>query len=141
MASAVDASAGVVSVGEALEKQLQERDLVRMPRVAHALGVCVVSAAAMDLVDEVAQHGLGDFEVTDDSVFHRTNGADRTGGLAKHVACDQTDSLTVVKDDVGPFTHRHDGRLIEDNPLVSDANQCRTSTEIDTHIHTENAED
>ena len=95
----------------------------------------------MNLADEVAQHLLRDLEVADHPVLERTDRADGTGGLAEHVTCYQTNRLAVVQDNVGPFAHRHHGRFVEDDPFVPDANQRRTGTEIDTHVHTEDAED
>jgi len=46
----------VVCIGRGLEGKLAKRDLVRMPPVTHGLGVCLVSAKAM----EVADLGLSD---------------------------------------------------------------------------------
>ena len=36
-------------------------------------------AFVVHLADEIAQHGFGDFEVCDDTVFQRTNGHDVSG--------------------------------------------------------------
>jgi hypothetical protein len=38
----------------------------------------------VDLLDEVAEHGFGDFEVSDDTVFERADGDDVAGGTAEH---------------------------------------------------------
>ena len=40
--------------------------------------------AVLDLLDEVPQHGLGDFEVGDHAVFHRADGHDVAGRAAQH---------------------------------------------------------
>src|SRR5207253_7338146 len=39
---------------------------------------------AMGLVDEVIEHSLSDFEVGDNTVFHRPDGHDVAGSTAKH---------------------------------------------------------
>jgi len=39
----------------------------------------------MRLLDEVAQHRLGNLEVGDDPVFHRANGHDITRGTPEHL--------------------------------------------------------
>jgi hypothetical protein len=98
------------------------------------------SAPAVNLADEVAQHLLGDFEVTDDAVFERTNGADRAGGFAQHLARDQTDGLAVIEDNIRPFSDGDDGRLVQNNSFVANTNQRGTGTEIDPHVHAEKAE-
>lgn len=38
----------------------------------------------MNPLDEVAEHGFGDFEVSDHAVFHGTDGHNIAGGAAEH---------------------------------------------------------
>src|SRR3984885_13999438 len=49
----------------------------------------------MHLLDEMAEHGLGDFEVGYHAVFHRADGHDVAGSSTQHSFCFFTDSQHV----------------------------------------------
>ena len=65
--------------------------------------------AAMGLLDEVAEHLLGRFEVGDHAVAHGADGRDAAGGPTEHLFRVVADSLDLVVDVVD----RHDGRFVE----------------------------
>ncbi len=65
------------------------------------------------LLDEVAQHDLGDVKVGNDAILERTLGNDRTGCATNHalsVGTHRQDSILVAVDG-------NDGGLIEHNAL------------------------
>jgi hypothetical protein len=86
--------------------------------------------ATVHLLDEVAQHLLGNVEVCDDSVLQRADRndvrrctADHPLGLGPH-----------GKDRAGLRVDRYDGRLVEDDPAAPHVHESVRGTEIDRHI-------
>src|SRR5208337_268047 len=79
-------------------------------------------AAVVYLADEVAQHGLGDFEVGDDPVLHGADGHDVARGAAQHhlglPAHRQHPAAVPVV-----FAHRHHRRFAQDDAFALDVNQ------------------
>jgi hypothetical protein len=84
-------------------------------------------ALVVNFFDEVAQHRLGHFEISNDAVLHRADRQNGAGRAAQHP--------------FGLFTHRenrpgspldgHHGRLAKDNPLALDVDQRIGSPQID----------
>ena len=73
----------------------------------------------MRLVDEVIQHLLGDFEVSDDAVLHRLDGDNIAGRAAQHFLRLFTDRLNFA----GRFVQRDNRRLIDNNAFSFRENQ------------------
>ena len=77
------------------------------------------AAALVHLADEMAQHGLGDFEVCDDSILERADGHNVAGRAAEH-------AFGVIAHGehlVGAGPHRDDRRLAQDDAVVLDVDQ------------------
>ena len=88
----------------------------------------------MDLADEVAQHGLGDFEVGDDPVFHGADGDDVPGGAAQHhlgVPAHGQDPGAVVP---VVLADRHHGGFAQDDALALYINQGVGGAQINGQI-------
>ena len=88
--------------------------------------------AVMNLADEVLDHLLGDFEVGDDPVAHRTDRFHVTGRAAQHLLgldADSVDDLAAA--DVAQRDHR---RLVEHDALALHVNQGVGGAEIDGDI-------
>ena len=82
------------------------------------------------LVDEVAQHRLGDLEVGDDAVLERPDGDDVARRAAEHalgLAADGQDPLRVLLDG-------HDGGLDEHDPAAADRDERVGGTEVHGHV-------
>src|SRR5882672_11463343 len=72
-------------------------------------------AAVMHLLDEIAQHRLGHFEIRDDAVLHGANGLDVTWRATQHPF-----RLFSYRQDVtGPGLDRHHARLSQNNPAIT----------------------
>ena len=82
------------------------------------------------LVDEVIQHLLGDFEVSDDAVFHRLDGDDIARRAAQHFLGFLTDGL----DFAGCFVQRDDRRLVDNNAFSLRENQRVGGAKVDGKI-------
>src|SRR5260370_913845 len=74
----------------------------------------------MGLLDEVVQHLLGDFEVSDDAVFHGLNGDDVAGRAAEHLLGFFAHGLNLT----GQFIDGYDGRFVDDDALALGIDQC-----------------
>src|SRR4029453_635013 len=70
--------------------------------------------AVVSAVDEVRQHLLGDLEVGDHAVLHRTDRDDVAGGAAQHVLGVAADGFDLAGDAVD----RHDRRLRDHDALA-----------------------
>ena len=84
-----------------------------------------------DLVDDVAQHRLGDQVVGDHAVAHRPDGPDVAGGAPDHLArlLADGDELVVVLAD------GDDARLVEHHALALDVHQDVGGAEVDADLH------
>ena len=95
----------------------------------------------MDLLNEVAEHRLGDVEVGDHPVFERADGADRSGRFAQHLLGHQTNRIAVAQNLVRPAPDSHHGRFVEDDPFTLDADKRVAGAQVDPHIDAEQAEE
>ena len=68
----------------------------------------------MRLLDEVIEHLLGDLEVRDDAVLHRTDGDDVARRAPEHLLGLRADGL----DAVGDVVDGHDRRFANDDSLA-----------------------
>ena len=86
------------------------------------------------LLDEVAQHPLGDVEVGDDAILERPDGHDVAGRPADHpfgLHADR-DDLAVVR------VERHHRWLVQHDPAPPHVHQGVRGAEIDRHVAAEN---
>ena len=91
----------------------------------------------MRFLDEVVQHFLGDFEVSDHAVLHGLDGDDVAGRAAKHffrLFADRFDLGGVLVDG-------HDGRLVDDDAFATRVYERVGGPEIDGQVAGENAEE
>jgi hypothetical protein len=98
----------------------------------HDLGPAREAALAVDLVDEVLDHLLGDVDVGDDAVAQGPDRLDLVRGLAHH-------QLGVVADRLHPLDavdrlDRDHRRLVEDDAAAADVDDRVRGTEIDRHV-------
>src|SRR5260370_913842 len=84
----------------------------------------------MGLLDEVVQHLLGDFEVSDDAVFHGLNGDDVAGRAAEHLLGFFAHGLNLT----GQFIDGYDGRFVDDDALALGIDQCVGRSQIDGQV-------
>ena len=84
----------------------------------------------------MGQHGLGDFEIGDDTVLQRTDGDDVAGRAAEHALGFIADGEDFVRSGL----HRDDGRFAEHDALVADKHQGVGGAEIDPDITREESE-
>ena len=92
--------------------------------------------AAVRLLNEVAEHALGDFEVGDDAVLHRPDGDDIARRAAEHFFrffADGFDLAVVLVDG-------DDGRLVDNDALSFGEDQRVRRPEIDGKVGGEEAE-
>ena len=86
----------------------------------------------MHLADEVLDHLLGDFEIGDDAVAHRTDGFDVAGRAAQHhlgvVADGEHLLLAALRND------GDDGRLVQHDAPALDVDERVGCAEIDRHV-------
>ena len=95
-------------------------------------------APVVNLADEVFDHFFGDFEIGDDAVAQRPNGADVTGGTAEHLLGFLTDGENLfLAFDFGDGDHRW---LVQDDALALDVDQRVRGAQIDGHVRGENPE-
>ena len=86
--------------------------------------------AADDVLDEFAEHSLGDDEVGDDAVAHGADDFDALGGAAEGV-------VGFVADEdhfVGFAADGHDGRLVQDDPPPPDVYKNVYGAEVDSDL-------
>jgi hypothetical protein len=89
-------------------------------------------AVLVHLLDEVAQHLLGDVEVGDDPVLQRPDGGDGAGRAAEHALGLDADRVHLL----GALVDRHHGRLGEHDPPPSDVHERVGRAEVDRHVAT-----
>jgi hypothetical protein len=82
------------------------------------------------LLDEVAQHRLGDVEVGDDAVLHRADGGDVAWGAAEHLLGFVADG----QDLAGGGVDRDDGRLAQHDALVLDVDEGVGGAQVDADV-------
>ena len=86
----------------------------------------------MHFANEVLDHFLGDFDVSDNAIAQRTDRFDRVRRLAHHhlgVIANGFDALDAVNS-----LNRDDAGLIEDDALILDVNQRVGRPQIDSHV-------
>ena len=88
---------------------------------------------ASDLVDEVAEHGLGLLEVGDDAVLEGAGGDDVGGGLAKHALGFFADG----EDLVGVFIDGDDAGLADDDAFAAYVDEGVGGPEVNSDVATE----
>ena len=86
--------------------------------------------AAADVLDEFAQHGLGDDEVGDDAVAHGADNFDAFGGAAEGVVGFVADEDHLV----GFAAYGHDGWLMQDDPPPPNMYKNVYRTEVDSDL-------
>ena len=86
--------------------------------------------AVMRLLDEIIQHLFGDFEISDDAVFHWFNGDDIAGRTPEHFLR----LLTHRFDLACIFVQGHDRRFIYDNALALRVHKGIGGAQIDGKI-------
>ena len=127
------ARAGVdrrIAHGALLDLGHARRDADQDPRARDA------SVSVVHLVDEVADHLLGDVEVADDAVAQRPDGDDVRRRAADHplrLGADGEDALRAG-------VHGHDARLADDDPAIPDGDERVGRAEVDPDVVTEEAE-
>ena len=84
------------------------------------------------LVDEVAQHRLGDLEVGDDAVLQRPDGDDGARRAAEHALGLDADGQHAL----GVLLDRDDGRLDEHDAAPADGDERVGGPEVDGHVAT-----
>ena len=86
----------------------------------------------MNLLDEVAEHLLGDVEVGDDAVAQRSDGGDVGRGTTDHPLRLHTDGerSIVVRVDC------NDRRLVEDDSLSAHEHEGVGRSQVDGHVLT-----
>ena len=82
------------------------------------------------LLDEVAEHLLGDVEVGDDPVLQRPDGGDRSGRASEHALGLDPDGVDLTR----ALVDRDDARLGEDDASAADVDERVGSPEIDCHL-------
>ena len=77
----------------------------------------------MNLLDKMAKHRLGDFEVGDHAVFHRADGHDVAGRAAQHSFCFVTDGQHIGRAGL----NGHHRRFAQDDSAIPhiDEGICR----------------
>ena len=86
--------------------------------------------AAVGLLDEVAEHLLGGFEVGDHAVAHRADGGDAAGRPAEHLLRVVADGLDLVVDVID----RHDGRFVEHDAGAAGEHAGVRGTEVNRQV-------
>ena len=84
----------------------------------------------MGLLDEIGQHLFGDFEVRDDTVFHRLDGDDVARRASEHLFCFAADS----HDFSAGLVDGHDRGLVNDNTFAVREDQRVCRAQIDGEV-------
>src|SRR6478735_9218670 len=87
-------------------------------------------AVLVDLLDEVAEHLLGDVKVGDDAVLERADRADRPGRAAEHPFRLDTNCVHLA----AALVDRDDRRLAEDDASSPDVDKRVRGAEVDGHV-------
>ena len=82
------------------------------------------------LLDEVAEHLLGDVEVGDDAVLQRANGGDRAGRAAEHPLRLDSDGVHLAAAGVD----RDHGGLGQDDAASADVHERVGRAQVDRHV-------
>ncbi len=90
----------------------------------------VREAVLVDLLDEVAEHLLGDVEVRDDAILERTDGRDRAGRAPEHPLRLDADGVHLAR----PLVDRNDRRLGKHDAAPADVDQRVRGAKIDGHV-------
>ena len=90
----------------------------------------VCKAVLVHLLDEVAQHLLGDVEVGDDAVLERPDRGDRARRAPEHALRLDPDRVHVA----GALIDRDDRRLGEHDAAAADVDERVGGAEIDGHV-------
>ena len=119
--------------GAGLEGRVADRALLhaRHPGRDADHDVRLEDADPRDLVDHVAEHGLGDEVVRDHAVAHGTDGADVAGGPADHLArllAHRDETVVVLADG-------HHRGLVEDHAPALDVHEDVRGAEVDPDLH------
>ncbi len=93
------------------------------------------AAAVADLVDEGLEHRLGDFEIGDDAILHRTDGDDVAGRAAEHALGFVADG----QDAFGTGFDGDDGGFAQDDAAIADIDEGVGRAEIDADVVGEKA--
>jgi len=83
--------------------------------------------AVVRLLDEVVQHLFGDFEISDDAIFHWLDGDDVAGRAAKHVLGFLAHGFHLA----GVLIDGDNRWLVDDDALARRENQRVSRAEID----------
>ncbi len=89
-------------------------------------------AAVVHLVDEIAEHRLGDFEVGNNSVLDRPDGDDIARGAAQHHFRFLADGQHLVGPDV--LADRNHGRFPQDNAFAFDVDKGVGGAQVNGQI-------
>ena len=87
------------------------------------------------LLDEVAEHLLGDVEVGDDAVLQRADGGDRAGRAAEHALGLDADGVDLAR----ALVDRDDRRLGEDDAAAADVDERIGGAQVHGHVATAEA--
>ena len=87
----------------------------------------------VNLVDEVAQHGFGHFEIGDHAITHRSDGHDIPRGSAEHVLGFHAHGQHAVFGAVVRSNGNHGG-LAENNALAFNVYQRIGRTQVDSQV-------
>src|SRR5204863_4757057 len=90
----------------------------------------------VSLLDEVGQHLLGDFEVSDDAVLHWLDGDDVAGRPAEHLFRVPANRLDAPVD----FVDRNNRRLVDDDAFSAGVDAGIRGAEVDREIAGEQGE-
>lgn len=96
--------------------------------------------AAVDLADEVREHGFGNFKVGDNAVFEWANSGDGAWGFTEHFFGNPADGFAIFKDFVGAFLDSNNARFVENDTLAANRDERVAGPEVDSHVNTEEAE-
>src|SRR5689334_4695550 len=84
----------------------------------------------VNLLNEVAEHLLGDVEVGDHAVLQRADRGDRPRRAAEHAFCLDTDGVHLA----GALVDRDDGRLGEHDSAPTDVHERVRRAQVDGHV-------
>src|SRR4051794_15666240 len=84
----------------------------------------------MRLLDEVVQHLLGDFKISDDAVLHRLDSDDVAGCAAEHLLRFLANGFNFARN----FVHGDDGGLVNDDAFTLREHEGVSSAEVDGEI-------
>ena len=89
-----------------------------------------VHLAAVRLLDEVAEHPLGDLEIGDHAVLHRADRLDVAGRAAEHLFRLGADRFDLV----GQFVEHDDRRLAHDDAAIPGIDEGIGGAEVDRQV-------